>query len=75
MLADFLGERFGTNRGQDSNCHAARHATGNLQKVGLYVDDLVLAVPFAREEVLQAIRVEPNEAVDETVLVCAGIPI
>jgi hypothetical protein len=69
----FLGERFGTNRGQDSNRHATRDATGHLQQVGFDVDDLVFAVPFAGEEVLEAIRLEPDGAVDKAVLVLAGV--
>ena len=56
-----------------SNRHAARHAPGDLQQVGLHVDDLVVAVPFAGKEVLQAIRLEPDRAVDESVLVGAGV--
>jgi hypothetical protein len=54
------------------NCHRARYPSCNLQQVGLHVDDLVLAVPFAGEEVLQAIGLEPDGAVDEAVLVGAG---
>lgn len=64
----FLGERFGTNRGQDSNRHTTRYSPGHLQQISLHVDDLVLTVRFARDEVLQAIRLEPDGAVDEVVL-------
>lgn len=51
-----------------SNRRATRHATGDLQQVGLHVEDLVVAVPFAQKEVLQAVRLEPDGAVDELVL-------
>ena len=37
----------------------------DLQQIGLHVDDLVVAVPFAREEVLQAVGLEADKAVDE----------
>ncbi len=56
-----------------SNRHAARHPPRHLQQVGLHVNDLVVAVPFAGEEVLQAIGLEPDGAVDEAVLVGAGV--
>ncbi len=53
--------------------HATRDATGHLQEVSLHVDDLVLAVPFAGEEVSHAVGLESNGAVDEAVLVGAGV--
>ena len=56
-----------------SNRHAARNATGDLQEVGLHVDDLELGAPFAGEEVPQAVGLGPDGAVDETVLVGAGV--
>jgi hypothetical protein len=56
-----------------SNRDASRHATGDFQQVGLHVDDLVLAVPVAGKEVLQAVGLEPDGAVDEAVLVGAGV--
>ena len=60
------------HRGQDSDRHAPRHATSNLQQIGLHVDDLVLAVPCARKEVLEAVGLETDGAVDEAVLIGAG---
>jgi hypothetical protein len=66
----YYGNSSGLYR-QRSNRHSAGHAPGDLQEVGLNVDDLVLAVPFCREEVLQAIRLEQDGAVDEAVLVGA----
>ena len=53
---------------------AIRHLTspGHLQQISLHVDDLVLAVPFAGEDVLLAIGLEQDGAVDEAVLVGAG---
>ena len=72
MLAIF-SRNASKHRGQDSDRHATRNATGDLQQVGLDVDDLVFSVPFAGEEVLQAIRLEPDGAVDEAVLVGAGV--
>gem|GEM_PF-6065430 len=53
--------------------HSTRDATGHLQEVSLHVDDLVLAVPFAGEEVSHAVGLESNGAVDEAVLVGAGV--
>ena len=60
------------HRGQDSDRHAPRHATSNLQQIGLHVDDLVLAVPCAPKEVLEAVGLETDGAVDEAVLIGAG---
>jgi hypothetical protein len=54
----------------------AGHSTapGDLQQVGFHVDDHVFAVPVAGEEVFfQAIGLEPDGAVDELVLVGAGV--
>ena len=48
-----------------SNRHAAWHATGHVQQIGLHVDDLVVAVPIARKEVLQAVGLEADRVVDE----------
>ncbi len=56
---------FWDRRGIHSNHHVTRHPPRDLQQVSLHVDDLVFAVPFAEEEVLQAIRLEPDRAVDE----------
>ena len=50
-----------------------RQTPRDFQEVSLHVDDLVLPVPFAGEEVLQAIRLEPDGAVDEAVLVGSGV--
>lgn len=61
----FLEERFGTNRGRGSNRDAPWHPARDLQQVGFQGDDLVLAVPFAGEHLLQSIRPEPDGAVDE----------
>ena len=70
----FLCYRFGADYwGIHSNRHAARHATGHLQQVGLHVDDLVLAVPSVREDVLQAVGVLPDRAVDQAVQVEAMV--
>lgn len=52
--------------------HRAGNPSSDLQQVRFHVDDLVLAVPFAGEEVLQAIGLEPDGAVDEAVLLMLG---
>lgn len=44
----------------------------DLQHIGLHVDDLDLTVPFAQEEVRQAVGLEPNGAVDEPVPISVG---
>jgi len=62
-----------TGRSTILDRHATRDATGHLQQVGLHVDDLVLAMPFAGEEVLQAVDLELDGAVNEPVLVGAGV--
>jgi hypothetical protein len=56
-----------------ANRHTTRDTTGDLQQASLHVNDLVLAVPFAREEVLQAVGLEQDGAVDEAVVVGAGV--
>ena len=56
-----------------SDPYRAGHPARDLQQVGLYVDDLVLAVPFAGEEVLQAVGLETDGAVDEPVLAGAAV--
>lgn len=72
MLAIFFGKA-SRLRGSGSNRHAARHAPRNFQQVSLHVNDLVVAVPFAGEEVLQAVGLELDGAIDEAVLVGAGV--
>jgi len=72
MLAIF-SRNASKHRGQDSDRHATRNATGDLQQVGLHVDDLVFSMPFAGEEVLQAVGLEADGAVDEAVLVGTGV--
>ena len=70
----FLRYRFGADcRGVRSNRQATRHPSCDLQQVRFHVHDLVVAVPFAREEVFQAVGLEPDGAVDEAVLVGAGV--
>ena len=49
-----------------------RHPPRHLQQIRLHVGGLVLAMPFGREEVLEAVGLEPDGTVDETVLVDAG---
>ncbi len=56
-----------------SNRHATENAPRHLHQIRLHVHNLMFLVPFARKEVLQAIRLEPDRAVDETVLVGAGV--
>ncbi len=56
-----------------TNRHAARHTPGHLQQVRLHVDDLAFAVPSVREEVLQAVGVLPDRAVDQAVQVEAMV--
>jgi hypothetical protein len=56
-----------------SDRHPAWHPCFDLLQIGLHLDDLVLAVPFARQEVLQAIGLEPDGTIDEAVLVAAGL--
>jgi hypothetical protein len=56
-----------------SDHHRTRNPTGDLQQVRLHVDDLVLAVPFAGEEVFQAVGLEADGAVDKAVLVGEGV--
>lgn len=56
-----------------ANHYSTKHPPTDLPEVGLYVDDLVVAVPSAGEEVLLAIRLEANGAVDEAVLVGTGV--
>lgn len=60
-----------TVRGLDSNYHATRNVARDLQQIGLHVDDLVLPVPFALEDVLHAVDLETDGAVDAAVLVGA----
>lgn len=43
-----------------------------LQQIRLHVGDLVLAVPFAQEEVVEAVGLEPAGAGDKPVLVSTG---
>ena len=50
-----------------SNPHPTRHPSRDLQEIGLHIDDLVVAVPFVREEVLQAIGLKLDETVEEAV--------
>ena len=71
-VVHFFRERFKAC-GQDSNRDTAWHAAGHLQQIGVDVDDLVLAVPFAGEEVLQAVGLKLIRVVDETVLVSPGV--
>lgn len=54
-----------------SDHYTTRHPPRHFQQVSFHIHNLVLAVPIAREEVLQAIRLEPDGAVDESVLVGA----
>lgn len=42
-----------------SNRHPTRFPPGDVQPVGLHEEDLVVAVPFAREEVFRSIGFEP----------------
>ena len=62
-----------TPRRPASNRYATWHPPRDLQQVGLHVDDLVFAVPFAAKDVLQAVGLETDGAVDEAVLVGAGV--
>lgn len=54
-----------TGRSTISDRHTARHPPRDLQQIGLHVDDLVFWMPFAGEEVLQAVGLETDRAVDE----------
>jgi hypothetical protein len=56
-----------------SHCHRTRHPPRHLQQISLHIDDVVLSVPFAGEEVLPAIRLDPTGTVDKAVLVGAGV--
>ncbi len=56
-----------------SNRHPTRCPPRDLQQVRLHENDLVVAVPFAGEEVRQAICLESNRAVDEPILVASGV--
>ena len=50
-----------------SNPHRTRNPARDLHEIGLHIDDLVVAVPFVREEVLQAIGLKLDESVEESV--------
>lgn len=56
-----------------SNPHRTRRPPRDLQQFGLHVDNLVVSVPFARKELLQAIGLEQDGAVDKAVLVGASV--
>ncbi len=61
---------FGTSL--NSYCDCTGYTPRDLQQVGLHVDNLVLAVPFAGEEVLQSIGLESNRAVNKVVGDCSA---
>lgn len=50
-----------------SDRDATRYSSRDFQQVGFHVDDLVLAMPFAGEEGLQAVGMELDGAVHEAI--------
>ena len=72
MLAIFFWKA-SRPHGQYSNRHATQHSALEFPQVGLHVDDLVLAVHFAQEEVLRAVGVNSEGSGHGAVLVGAGV--